>query len=92
MTETVAWQVTAEAFAKPWSKRTPREKRMTDRGLCFAMTNLGHWLYNRLSDGGYWWPVANGEGGYGEYDDYRATYAGFMAAMTQAEREEVYPL
>jgi hypothetical protein len=56
------------------------------------MTNLGHWLYNRLSDGGYWWPVANGEGGYGEYDDYRATYAGFMAAMTQAEREEVYPL
>ena len=52
MTERQAWKTIAEAYATPYEERTEREKRLTGRGLCFALARV-RWDYGasqRLSN------------------------------------------
>lgn len=87
MTRTQIWRRIAEAYGTPRAQRDTWQVEITRTGLCWALGVLTG-EYGGL-DGleptrhGYWWPL--GTAG----DSSRALFAGFLAAMTQRERNRL---
>lgn len=82
------WTEIAEAFDTPYGKRTPRQDDIAPYGLCKAISRFGtnrpgiiHFLRPRIGIFDYWWEL--GEIG----NNYRATFAGLMAAMGDKDFE-----
>lgn len=87
--EQAVWTEIAEAFDTPPKSQTPRQKWLTSSGICTAYERLGgDWdvlrgvvgLINSLLIGPRGHPASA---------QLRATLAGFLAAMTDAERASI---
>lgn len=103
MTEQRAWTIVAEAFDTPYDERTFNQKHITNHGLCSAICDtilhskvdfsvLQKITEHRLTRRYYFWPIRYTpiHGKFGNiYDKYRATLAGFMAAMEPNEINEL---
>ena len=93
MTEREMWRTAAEAFSTPQEQRTSRQNFLTDTySLCIALKFCGMEdpyyrmvrLGNEMGAPLYWWPTTS------ESDGERALFAGFMAAMTDRERAQLW--
>lgn len=95
------WREVAEAFDTPAKQRTPRQRCIARSGLCWgiccaaditdpsaerdvsrAMRNLGDAMGIHTA---WWWPI-----GRRRADKERATFAGFLAAMSQRDRDRLF--
>lgn len=86
MTNSDRWRVIAEAFDTPPEMRSERQREMTGCGLCYAwrvVTGGDMARYDDLSEFGMC-------GFYRENDEWRATLAGLLAAMTERERRALW--
>ena len=102
MTEREMWRTVAEAFSTPWSGRTVEQRDLTDYGLCRAIAGLdlgaddGFAWYLAISKLGvalgckphdHWWGTRMLSKA---HDGERALFAGFLAAMTDRERAQLW--
>jgi len=97
-----AWLEVAEAYHTPHGKRTDKQARLTDWGLCSAIMDVAHDIdqvaalsrtVRTLEERDYLAPVRISSYPYtsvenDEADQYRATLACLFAAMTDQERNE----
>ena len=84
------WQEIGDAFETPYEERTERQKDMTSEGLCHALPLKMELGFNRIRWSvdvyGFWlMPRRGSKRFWCKNDEYRATFAYFMAAMGNRE-------
>lgn len=95
------WLTIAIAFETEPGKRTNKQRQLTDLGLCHAGAILGELFrfeghlirstrnFASMGPDAYWFPIPEESNHTRNHDLLRATFAGFMAALTVREFEEM---